>query len=79
MANVDGFSRIQSEQAKQQVDAALVTAVNDAIVAQAFKSAVQEREKEREREKEGERKRPNSKMGRLGHPLPTRIGSADKP
>ncbi|CAK9011421.1 unnamed protein product [Durusdinium trenchii] len=42
MANVDGFSRIQSEQAKQQVDAALVTAVNDAIVAQAFKSAVQE-------------------------------------
>ena len=43
MATVRGsFDRIQSQQAEQQVDAALVHAVNEAIVAQAFKSAVQE-------------------------------------
>ena len=67
MANVDGFSRIQSEQAKQQVDAALVTAVNDAIVAQAFKSAVQEREKERERER-GRKKETKLEDGEIGSP-----------
>ena len=41
-AGGQGFGRVTSQQAEVQVGAALVHAVSEAIVTQAFKSAVQE-------------------------------------